>query len=86
MKFDPKHQWGDWVYISMPDAPEELVAEAKRALSEQIDALIPTDMLHLGNLVWLVKPEYEVIDPETGERALVTCVAWKWTPKEVTRD
>lgn len=79
-KFDPTKQYGDYLMFEGWHVPESLIEEGMDLLQKQIDAVIPQDLLPLGDLVWIVDPEHLEIDPETRNVYKTTSVAWKWTP------
>lgn len=76
--------FGSYVVLSDPDPTAAVVREAKRLLVESIRKTQETHQKAVKNLRMIVQRNYEVEDPDTGEKAVVAIVGWKaeLTPKE----
>lgn len=73
--FDPTKQYGNYLMLNEPYAPEPLIKEAKDILQHQINLSIPE--AYREPIEWIVNPRYRVQDPVSGKVRVVTCVAWK---------
>lgn len=76
-------QFGCFNMCSEPNASGEIIQEMKRkGIREYCKFFRPwikKGWRPFSEFRWLVHKAYEIFDPETGERSVVTLVGWKQT-------
>lgn len=78
--YNPKNHYGNYTVIGGYNAPQEMIDEVKKVLEEQYKEFLPESAW--GDVTWVVNPEYDVVDPDTGRVIETTAVGWTTPPTE----